>query len=122
MDFYEKNIIDKLKNISDDELDKLEFGVIGIDNNNIVVKYNLTEEKYSGYTKDFVIGKDLFIDIAPCFNNYLVALKFEENDCLDEILPYILSFKVKPVKVELRLLKDKNSRLSYVLIRRENTK
>lgn len=116
MNFNEENLFEKLLNASNSEKDSVSFGIIGMDSNNKIFDYNKVEEGLSSYKKDFVLGKDLFIDIAPCMNNYLVALKFEEREEMDEIIPYILSFKVKPVSVELRLIKKSDKR--YVLIKR----
>ncbi|HOV12727.1 MAG TPA: PAS domain-containing protein [Spirochaetota bacterium] len=118
MDFCDKNILQQILSLSSDEKDKFDFGIIGIDEKKIIIDYNHTEELLSGYKKEFVIGKNLFLDIAPCMNNYLVALKFEERDQFDEIIPYILSFKVKPVSVDLRLIKDKDRKIGYVLVKR----
>jgi photoactive yellow protein len=118
MDFYDKEIIDWLSNSSPEELDMADFGIIGFNQKNLIEIHNETEAYLSGYKKEFVLGKNLFIDVAPCMNNYLVALKFEEKDEIDEIIPYILSFKVKPVSVELHLIKKKKLKLNYILIKR----
>ena len=117
-EFNEQNLIDKLEALDEAGLDHLDFGVIGFDGDTCVHRYNSTEEQLSGYHREFILGKRLFLDIAPCMNNYLIALKFEEERKIDVIIPYILSFKVKPVKVQLRLLKNSASALSYVLIKR----
>ncbi len=119
MDFWDKDILQKLIVSSETERDSVDFGVIEIDYSNIIIDYNSIEEGLSGYKKDFVSGKNLFLDIAPCMNNYIVALKFEEKEDFDEITPYILSFKIKPVSVDLRLIKNKELKRAFILIKRK---
>jgi photoactive yellow protein len=69
-------IVDEL---SDDELDALEFGVIGIDKDGVVRRYNHFESKLAGLSRDRVIGSALFTVVAPCMNNFMVAQRFEDN-------------------------------------------
>ena len=116
--FTDQNLLTTLRSLDDRELDELPFGVIGFDERTLVRRYNRLEEEMSGYRRENILNRPLFLEIAPCMNNYLVALKFEQQPELDETLPYILSFKVKPVKVDLRLLKNGLAELHYVLIRR----
>ncbi len=114
---YEK-IVDFLLGSNEDELNRLDFGIIGFDSKGILTAYNTMEETYSGLSREKVMGKPLFTDIAPCLNNYIVALKFEQNEELDEYTPYILSFKVKPTPVDLRLIKNKKLKYNYILVNR----
>ncbi|MBF0376327.1 MAG: phosphonate transporter [Desulfamplus sp.] len=118
MDFEDKFIGVKIESAKQEEKDSCPFGIIGFDNNGIIREYNKTESDNSGYSKEFILNKHIFLDVAPCMNNYLVALKFDEKKEFDETIPYILSFKVKPIKVQLRLIKNKELQLNYVLIKR----
>jgi photoactive yellow protein len=93
-----------------DALDELNFGLIGFDAKGYIRVYNRFESQCSGFDKQRVIGAHVFDEIAICMNNYMVAQKFE--DCqesgvsLDETLDYVLTFRMKPSKVKLRLLSD----------------
>lgn len=55
-------------------------------------------------------------------NNFLVAQRFEDSAAsgteLDETLDYILTLRMRPIKVKLRLLAGAASALRYVLIKR----
>ncbi|MCG8572830.1 MAG: PAS domain-containing protein, partial [Spirochaetes bacterium] len=99
--------------------DGMDFGIIGLDKEMKVVLYNQTETQCSGLSKEMVLNKHFFIEVAPCLNNYLVALKFEQQENLDEILDYILSFRMDPTYVKLRLLKKANQSISYILVERK---
>jgi hypothetical protein len=48
-------------------------------------------------------------------NNRLVAERFAA-EALDTVLDYALTFKIKPVKVRLRMLKDARARHMYLAV------
>lgn len=119
MDFSDKNIIKWLEGASNSEINSVDFGIIGFDSGMKIRVYNQSEAELSGYSRDTVMERNLFTEVAPCMNNYMVALKFEEKEELDEILSYILSFKIKPTPVELRLLKSSGVTNNYILVKRK---
>ena len=55
-------------------------------------------------------------------NNFLVAQRFEdalaESVKLDETINYVLTLRMRPVKVQLRLLSAPDSGMRYVLVHR----
>jgi photoactive yellow protein len=118
MDFQGRNLAHELASADPEALDRADFGVIGFDSESKVCVYNHLEARLSGYARSAVIGRNLFTEVAPCLNNYLVSLKFEGEQALDEVLPYVFSFKVRPVPVELRLLRTPGAPVSWLLIRR----
>lgn len=113
------NIIDGL---SDVELDALEFGVIGFDQDGVVRRYNLFESKLAGLSRDRVIGSTLFTVVAPCMNNFMVAQRFEDamvaRGSLDASIDYVFTLRMRPVSVRLRLLAAPELAHRYVLVRR----
>ena len=114
--------IDGIRALSDEELNELDFGVIGFDAAGVVRRYNATEARYAGLTQHRVPGKPLFTTIAPCMNNFMVAQRFLDaasaGSVLDVTIDYVLTFKMRPSKVKLRLLAAPKQPLSYVLIER----
>lgn len=106
----------------DDELDQLQFGVIAFDAEGIVQRYNAWESKAAGLSPTRVIGQSLFTVVAPCMNNYLVAQAFEDaaarGEALDRTLPYVLTLRMRPTKVQLRLLASAEGGLRHVVILR----
>ncbi len=108
---------------SDDEtLDTLDFGVIGFDSEGIVRRYNQHEAKCSSLAPSDVIGRSLFIDIARCMNNSLIAGRFSQarqnTQALDATIDYVLAFKSGAGPVHMRLLSSPEASLDYLLIRR----
>ena len=112
--FDDADILNWLDKKNETELDELDFGVVRMTHDNIVVAYNTTESKISGYDKSYTIGKHFFTQIAPCTNNFMVAEKYKENQ-IDETLPYIFTHIIQPTKVIIRLLKNQ-SKYQYLLV------
>jgi photoactive yellow protein len=103
-------------------LDGLAFGVIGFDAEAVVRRYNAFESHASGMARERVLGEALFNTVAPCMNNFLVCQRFEdatlEGVVLDEVIDYVLTLRMKPTKVRLRLLAAPGLSLRYVLVDR----
>ena len=64
-----------------------------------------------------VVGRHFFFDVAPCMNNYMVAERFEETT-LDVTMPYVLTFRMRPTPVRLRLIRTAASPRRWVLVSR----
>jgi photoactive yellow protein len=107
---------------SDEDLDELDFGVIGIDATGVVQRYNSFEKKAAGLSSQRVVGQPLFTVVAPCMNNFMVAQRFEDalasNSPLDAVVDYVLTLRMRPVKVKLRLLAAPGAATRYVLVQR----
>jgi photoactive yellow protein len=111
-----------LQSMSPAELDALPFGVIGFDALGLVVRYNAYESKAAAFEARAVIGQNVFTELAPCLNNYLVAGRFEEAaeqaQPLDETMPYVLTFRMRPTRVRLRLLSQPGCAVRLMLVLR----
>jgi photoactive yellow protein len=87
-----------------------------------VTRYNAFESRAAGLSPGRVLGQPLFTNVAPCLNNYLVAQRFEdaadEGQALDATLDYVLTFRMRPVKVALRLLASPGGAVRYVVVQR----
>lgn len=99
-----------------DQLDTLNFGVIGFNDASEVVIYNTFEAKSAALRQARVLGKNLFLEIAPCLNNAMVAQRFENEPELDVIISYVLALRMRPIPVRLRLLKKINNNTRFLLV------
>lgn len=122
MHFDSPHLFDALCGMPGPELDLLPFGVIGFDAQGIVQRYNAHESRMAHFEVATVLGQHVFIELAPCLNNYLVAGRFEEaqdqGQPLDETLPYVLSFRMRPTRVQMRLLSRPDQALRFILVQR----
>lgn len=120
--FDTPGLADLLDASSQEQLDALEFGVIGFDAETIVQRYNAVESQAAGLSPQRVIGEPLFTNVAPCLNNFLVAQRFEdaadEASELDDTIDYVLTLRMRPIKVKLRLLASAGGANRYVLVQR----
>jgi len=123
LEFSQPELLDPLLALSAAELDTLEFGVIGIGADTVVRDYNALEAKLAGLSKERVIGHPLFTVVAPCMNNFMVAQRFEDTaaagQALDLTLDYVLTLRMRPVKVKLRLLAGAGAERRFVLVNRK---
>ena len=120
--FADAGCLGHLTDASDTELDALDFGVIGFDAEGVVRRYNAFESKAAGLSPQRALSHPLFTAVAPCMNNFLVAQRFEDAAAgaspLDATLDYVLTLRMRPTKVKLRLLAAPGQALRYVLVQR----
>ena len=109
--------------LSDADLDTLDFGVIGFDNDTTVCRYNAVESAAAGLSPQRVLDQPLFTNVAPCMNNFMVAQRFEDaqdqGTLLDATIDYVLTLRMRPIKVALRLIAVPGANVRYVLVRRQ---
>jgi len=111
-----------LNELTSEELDELDFGVIGFDAAGIVRAYNRHECEAAGLGAARVLGRGLFVEVAPCMNNFMVAHRFHDarngQTALDTTIDYVLTLRMRPTRVRLRLIAAPGAALSFVLVRR----
>lgn len=116
-------LFDRLLQLDNEALDLLDFGVIGFGPDTQVSLYNRFESEAAGLTPGRVLGQPLFSNVAPCLNNFMVAQRFEdaqdEEAALDETIDYVLTLRMRPVKVKLRMLAQPGSGVRFVLVQRK---
>ena len=120
--FDDRGLADILAASNQEQLDALDFGVIGFDADANVQRYNAFESQAAGLSPQRVIGEPLFTNVAPCLNNFMVAQRFEDAAAdaseLDDTIDYVLTLRMRPVKVKLRLLAGAAGGIRYVLVQR----
>jgi photoactive yellow protein len=116
------SVIDAIAAAPAEALDDLDFGVIGFDAETVVTHYNAFESRAAGLSPQRVLGHQLFTLVAPCMNNFMVAQRFEDaaqsSAALDETVDYVLTLRMRPSKVKLRLLAGTKPGTRYVLVQR----
>lgn len=56
----------EVTNLSPSELDDQPFGIIRLDSSGRVLSYNAFEERLARRPRNEVVGKNFFLDVAPC--------------------------------------------------------
>lgn len=120
--FEQPGLLPLLESMNEAAVNALEFGVIGFDADDRVRRYNTFESQAAGLGVERVLDQHLFMVVAPCLNNFLVAQRFAdaraEGSVLDETINYVLTLRMRPTKVKLRLLCQPGDGLAYVLVQR----
>ncbi len=107
-----------LDRMSTEEIDSLPYGVVGLSPDGRVEVYNRTEAQAAGLPLGSVVGTHFFATTAQCMNNYLVAQRIEDEPELDAAFDYVLTLRMRPTPVRLRLLRSAAVTRRYVLIQR----
>ena len=122
IEFDQPGIVALLETMDEAALNALGFGVIGFGRDGRVRRYNTFESQAAGLGVERVLDQDLFMVVAPCMNNFLVAQRYadahDNGEQLDDTIGYVLTLRMRPTKVKLRLLSDPAAELSYVLVQR----
>ena len=118
--FEDPDLLNALTAMDDVRLDDLEFGVMAFGTDGHIRRYNKFETAVTGLTQTYVLGKHVFTKIAQCMNNFMVSQRFEDawasGQPLDVSMDYVLTWRMKPTKVKLRLLWAKHSELAYIVL------
>lgn len=120
--FDQPNLIAKLEQLTETELDSLDFGVIAMDSSCLARRYNAVEAKMAGLARENVLGMNVFTIVAPCMNNFMVAQRFEDSQSsgadLDDTIDYVLTLRMRPNRVKLRLIAHQAAALRYIIVKR----
>jgi photoactive yellow protein len=115
---FETITIARLEAMGSEGHDELPFGMIALKRDAVVELYNATEARQSGLAPSTVIGAPFFETVAQCMNNFMVAQRFEDEPELDAVIPFVLTLRMRPTRVRLRLLATAEVARRYILIER----
>lgn len=116
---FETTGIARLAALDAGRLDELPYGVIGFAPDFLVTHYNATESRNAGLSAARILARHIFEEVAPCMNNFMVAQRFVDEQTLDEIIPYVLTLRMRPTPVRLRLLMSPDVVTRFLLIERK---
>lgn len=115
--FSDEHLLDLLDATSLARIDELDFGLIAMDRGGTVLGYNSFESRRAGIARERVVGRNFFVDIGPCTNNYMVAERYHSGEELDEEMDYVFTLRMAPTPVTLRLLAHRGSARQYLAVR-----
>jgi photoactive yellow protein len=108
---------------NDQELDTLPFGVIGLDGDGIILRYNLYEAQFARLDRNQVLGRDFFKEVARCTRGDLFEGQFRRGVASGATgsiarFPFIFDFKFGAQEVQVELVRPENVPRFYLLINR----
>ena len=109
----------KVNSISEAELDSLPYGVIQLDAVGVVLRYNAFEAGLSGLTRQTVVGKNFFKQVAPCTDLQQFYGRFRDgvaSGTLHCTFRFHFAFKRNPRDVTVTLFYNERDKTIWVLV------
>jgi photoactive yellow protein len=108
-----------VNSVSDKELDSLPYGVIQLDAEGTVLRYNAHEASLSGLSKPKVVGKNFFRQVAPCTDMEDFYGRFRDGVAARELhctFRFHFAFQKNPRDVTITLFYNDRDRTIWVLV------
>ncbi len=104
------------------EIDALPFGLIGVDRTGAIEQYNAYESKLARLSKERVIGRNFFADVAPCtavkeFQGRFDRFASEPGDGA-ESFDFVFAFSFGRQVVNITFLRSAKNRQIKILVNR----
>lgn len=107
-----------------DLLDALPIGVVVLDTQGRVTRYNAYEQEFARRSAASVLGRDFFREVAPCTAASALLVHFERYMAGDEALSIDLSFQFpfahlptpRDVRLRLRGFSSNGQRFAFLLV------
>lgn len=93
--------------MSRDAIDALPFGAIQLDPSGIIRVYNRFEERFANRSREDVVGRNFFRDVAPCTHVRAFHGAFEEGvrlRNLNEVFDFRFDFPSGSKAVRIRMI------------------
>lgn len=101
--------------------ESLPFGAIRLDRLGKILSYNKAEGLIAGRDPDQVLGKDFFMDVAPCARGkrfHGEFLKFYKTGEANTMFDYEFEYKTKPTKVRIHIKSAADGETCWLFIKR----
>jgi photoactive yellow protein len=108
---------------SDGELDALSFGVIALDEEGTILRYNLYESRFARLDRNQVVGRNFFSEIARCtrtpeFEGRFRAFAADPAGARVERFQFVFDFKFGAQDVSIELVRVPEVARFYLLVNR----
>jgi len=107
--------------LRDEQLDALPYGVICLDAEGTVLRYNLAEARLARLDRSSVLGKNFFRTVAPCTANQDFEGKvrqFRDGGAPSSTFDFVFDFKFGAQVVEVELVRPPEAGHVYLCVNR----
>ena len=121
MSFVPPGMLENLSQMSSDQLNTADFGIVKVDDGGTIQFYNQYESNLAGIPQSDAVGKNFFTQVAVCTNNRLFFGKFKKgvtSGNLNFNFPYTFTYRMKPTNVKIHLYRDAGTRSNWVLVKK----
>jgi photoactive yellow protein len=112
-----------LSRMTKEELDALPYGAIRLSSYGTILSYNATEGRLTGRVPERVLGRNFFLDVAPCTDVQEFHGRFRELVRGQSSLLHTFAFEFPfepPVCVSITFLRDRGDESVWVLVEAAN--
>lgn len=113
-----------LSSLTTVQLDAMDCGVIGFDDDGTVFAYNDFESRFTGFKREKVLGLHMFTELVPCSNNSLVRARYDaarrDDSDLHHLMDYVFTYRMKPTRVQVELRRESATRTNWMLVHPQN--
>jgi photoactive yellow protein len=112
--------IQEMTGMSRRELDRLPIGAIRLDRIGTILQYNAAEAQLASRSREEVLGKNFFTEVAPCTNVQEFAGRFRDNVGSNRpavAFPYEFKFPGKSMKVMVLMHFEVDTDCGWVFVR-----
>lgn len=111
-----------LSRMTKEELNALPYGAIRLSPYGTILSYNVTEGRLTGRTPERVLGRNFFLDVAPCtdvreFRGRFIELAREPEVSIFQEFSFEFPFE-PPLRVKITLLRERGGKSIWVLVER----
>lgn len=113
----------RVDDLSDAELDALAFGVICLDEEGTILRYNLYESRLARLDRNQVIGRNFFNEVAPCthteaFEGRIRAFAARGIEAEVERFDFVFDFRFGAQTVKIELTRAADAPRFYLFVNR----
>ena len=121
IEFGQESIENELARLTPEQIDGLTFGAIQLNAAGKVLGYNAMESSITGRSKQAVIGRNFFTEIAPCCNKPAFRGVFDAGvraGDLNARFDYTFDYKMNPTRVRINMKKAVADDTYWVFVKR----
>lgn len=110
-----------LAGMNPEEFNSLAFGAIELDEKGTILRYNEAEGAITGRDPKEVIGKNFFMEVAPCTDSPEFRGRFRDgvnSGDLNITFEYLFTFQMRPTKVSVRMKQSLTGDSYWVFVKR----
>jgi photoactive yellow protein len=119
--FGATNVANELAQMSDEDIDNLAFGLVELDRDGKILRYNAAEADIAGLDQEGMVGRDFFKEVAPCTRTDVFEGRFRqgvEQGKLDIEFAYVFDHQMPQTQVRVHMKQADNGETYWVMVKR----
>jgi len=119
--FGAANVANELAQMSDEEINDLAFGLVELDRDGKILRYNAAEADIAGMDQEDMVGRDFFKDVAPCTRTDVFEGRFRqgvEEGKLDIEFAYVFDHQMPQTQVRVHMKQADTGDTYWVMVKR----